>query len=79
MILILWNIAEVEDYSAHMPLAGSSSKAISAACHPLPEDTVDTTEILQYGVVRKNARDEAGHACFTNGEVTRMREGVLYY
>lgn len=65
MILILWNIAKVEDYSAHMPLAGSSSKAISAACHPLPEDTVDTTEILQYGVVRKGARDEAGHACFT--------------
>lgn len=77
MVFMLWTLAFSQEYSPHMPVAGSCSLVISAACHPWPGDAVDTTGLLQYGVV-EGTDGEVGHTCFTNGSVTLMQEGVLY-
>ena len=59
-----------------MPLAGSCSAAISAACHR-PEDDVDAaTKPVMWGVV--SSENGVGHCCFTSFEVSRPVQGELY-
>lgn len=59
-----------------MPLAGSCSAAISAACHR-PEDDVDAaTKPVMWGVVSSDK--SVGHCCFTSFEVSRPVPGELY-
>ncbi|KAF9066200.1 hypothetical protein BDP27DRAFT_1365818 [Rhodocollybia butyracea] len=54
-----------------MPLVGSCSAAISAACHP-PESGSDSSKTLMWGVVSHTADHAdraAGHISFSSGEV----------
>ena len=65
-----------------MPLAGSCSAAISAACH-LPEgNTNASTKALLWSVVDKGAEENTdtaiSHCSFTSFEVTAPVEGQLY-
>ncbi|KAL6709804.1 hypothetical protein ACN47E_000589 [Coniothyrium glycines] len=58
-------------YPVGMPLAGSCSAAISAACHPSFDDLDASLLPLQWGAVThdKNERSETegvGHCCFTS-------------
>jgi hypothetical protein len=60
-----------------MPVAGSCSAAISAACHPVPYDKMAAVEPLQWGVTNEEG-DEKGHCSFSSGKVGAPRKGVLY-
>lgn len=64
-------------YEKGMPLSGSSSAAISAACHP-PEDDIDASLLpVMWGDVN-NEDSAVGHCCFTSFEVLPPVEGNLY-
>jgi hypothetical protein len=68
-------------YKTGMPLAGSSSLAISAACHPeqnsgTGEDALSRQK-LQWGVV-STGTDGVGHCAFSNKEVGRLLDGRVY-
>lgn len=59
-----------------MPLAGSCSAAISAACHR-PEDDLDAPiKPVMWGVV--SSESGVGHCCFTSFEVSPPIPGELY-
>lgn len=61
----------------NMPVAGSCSVAISAACHR-PEDDVDAAvSPVQWGEVQ-GTEDGIGHACFTFQAVTPLVPGRIY-
>jgi hypothetical protein len=62
-----------------MPVAGSCSVAISAACHPESERNGESAALLkvQWGSVSSNVRD-FGHCSFTDGEVSPPEQGRLY-
>ena len=76
-------------YRGGMPLVGSCSAAISAACHQ-PKEDVDVADLpLMWGVVGEDAtnteynRDEVnseapGHCCFTSLPISRPKEGRMY-
>ncbi|KAH0559279.1 hypothetical protein GP486_004203 [Trichoglossum hirsutum] len=60
-------------YPAGIPLAGGCSAAISAACHPLPNENVDAPFLpLQWGVVSQ------GHCSFDAGLVEKPKEGQSF-
>jgi hypothetical protein len=68
-------------YKTGMPLAGSSSLAISAACHPeensgTGEDALSRQK-LQWGVV-STGLDGVGHCAFSSKEVGPLQDGRVY-
>ncbi|KAF9061623.1 hypothetical protein BDP27DRAFT_1485813 [Rhodocollybia butyracea] len=63
-----------------MPLVGSCSKAIAAACHP-PEDGSDPLKPMKWGVVPKSPNSSnpaTGHISFSSGEVSAPVPGRYY-
>jgi hypothetical protein len=62
-------------YKAGIPLAGSCSIAISAACHGRSD--VDTTAPLQWGVTSERGA-EIGHCAFSDHEIDLPIKGALY-
>jgi hypothetical protein len=70
-------------YAPGMPVAGSCSAAISAACHPLPEDTEASVLPVQWGAVvqaRKgvDGKSSVGHCTFSSLPVQQPIRGRLY-
>lgn len=65
-------------YRPGMPLVGSCSAAISAACHRPKEDIDAATLPVLWGAVSGQGEDEVGHCCFTSFEATPPVEGNLY-
>lgn len=61
-----------------MPVAGSCSLAISAACHPPEADTLVAVKPLIWGAVSHEENEKPGHCCLTSFEVEKPREGALY-
>jgi hypothetical protein len=68
-------------YVRGMPLAGSCSLAISAACHPEQGvgmgDSVLSEQELQWGVVSTSS-DGVGHCAFSSAEVGPLVKGRMY-
>jgi hypothetical protein len=69
-------------YKRGMPLAGSCSMAISAACHPRKTDksgseSRDWEQKLQWGVVETNA-EGVGHCAFSTQHVEPLVQGRFY-
>lgn len=66
-------------FKSGMPLAGSCSAAISAACHSINglEKTVVTDEPLQWGVMGATA-EGLPHCGFSSHPVEAPEDGVLY-
>jgi len=70
-------------YRRGMPLAGSNSRAISAACHSLGDGEADqgrgqeALEKLQWGVM-ETGEDGLGHCGFSSNHVTAPVEGEVY-
>ena len=63
-----------------MPLAGSCSLAISAACHRPPEDSDAGLFPVQWGAVSHDTEGEGpGHCCFTSLDVETPIEGQRYH
>ena len=71
-------------YNASMPLVGSCSIAISAACHRPEWDTDAAVKPVIWGVIPPTGIgfepmiEEVGHASFTSGEVLPLEEGKEY-
>lgn len=65
-------------YNPDIPLVGSCSAAISAACHRLPEDSSASLLPLMWGVVNSDANDRISHCTFSSLKVTRPVAGNLY-
>ena len=63
-------------YPAGMPLVGSNSAAISAACHAPKKDADASVLPVRWGAVKTEG--EIGHCCFTSFEVTPPVLGKLY-
>ena len=65
-----------------IPLAGSCSAAISAACHPPSSDVFASRKPIRFGEVEQDGsrqtRKRVGHCTFTSQEVTPPIEGKLY-
>ena len=84
LIIITWFVVMTgfRTFKAGMPLMGSCSGAISAACHP-PEDDRDASELpFKWGVVGHKTLDrtgeEVGHCTFTSFKVKPPVKGKLY-
>jgi hypothetical protein len=67
-------------FPPEMPIVGSCSMAISAACHSAPgEGIIASTEALQWGVVPGMLSAEgAGHCCFSRHKVELPEPGHMY-
>ncbi len=65
-----------------MPIAGSCSAAISAACHPPPEDLNVSSKPVMWGVVAKENIEASAtnieHCSFTSFEVEGPERGNWY-
>lgn len=76
-IVVLFGILNgFRRYKPGIPLVGSCSAAISAACHRPKEDEDAAGKPLMWGVV--STKDGIGHCCFTSFDVTPPVEGELY-
>jgi hypothetical protein len=70
-------------YAAGMPIAGGCSVAISAACHPAPEDVKSSLLPVQWGAMtqgKKGSQGEepVGHCGFSSLPVEYPVSGRLY-
>lgn len=68
IVVMLGVVNGFRRYPAGMPLVGSCSAAISAACHPPKADSDAAVLPLMWGAVPTTK--ETGHCCFTSFEVT---------
>lgn len=76
ILLLLLCLNGCRRYKPGLPLAGSSSAAISAACHR-PETDVDAAVLpVRWGSVRTEG--PVGQCCFTSFESSFPEEGKLY-
>lgn len=68
-------------YEGQMPMAGTNSRAISAACHVLPRDVeAGHLQPLRWGVVHIG-EDGVGHCSFTtvpDEDIMELEAGRLY-
>ncbi|KAK5189871.1 hypothetical protein LTR99_004144 [Exophiala xenobiotica] len=67
-------------YEPSMPLAGSCSAAISAACHPPDWDSDAAMKPVKWGVVPDNltSEDDVGHCSVTSGDAWQLQDGRKY-
>jgi hypothetical protein len=66
-------------YDPSMPLAGSCSVAISAACHRPDWDVDASLKSVKWGVIPGSADEtEIGHCCFTSSDVDHIQDGKQY-
>ena len=63
-------------YKPGVPLVGSCSAAISAACHRPNEDVDAPFKPVMWGAVESG--NPIGHCCFTSFEVTKPVKGQVY-
>ena len=74
MILTLYGLG-LNWYEGSMPLLGSNSLAIAAACHPPADDINAATSKIAYGVLAGGG----DRVSFTSFEVGELQEGVVYH
>lgn len=65
-------------YDAAIPLVGSCSAAISAACHQPKHDQTASVLQVKWGVVEPRVGAGHGHCCLTSLEVTPPVAGESY-
>lgn len=65
-------------YKSGIPLAGSCSAAISAACHAFDKKNNVTTLPLRWGVVEEAEGNRFGHCAFSSGDVSKPQFGGQY-
>ena len=74
--VLIANLYGFRRYKPGVPLVGSCSAAISAACHR-PNDDVDAPfKPVMWGAVESN--NPIGHCCLTSFEVTKPVKGQKY-
>ena len=76
IVVIIGILHGFKRYKPGIPLAGSCSAAISAACHRPNEDVDAAYKPLMWGAVESSG--PIGHCCFTSFEVTKPVKGQKY-
>lgn len=76
LIMLGAAILGLRKYTPEMPLAATSSAAISAASHRADDDQDAAALPLQWGVVSTN--DGIGHCCFSSKLVGHLVPGRMY-
>jgi hypothetical protein len=80
-------VAAICKYPKTIPLGGTNSAVISAACHVRAasggrgsdkQEEEIVLEPLMWGVTSLGSRDTIGHCSFSAEEVTKPRQGYLY-
>ena len=65
-------------FSSPMPVVGSASVAIAAACHR-PKDDVDAAYLpVSWGEVKQSEFDQVGHCTFTSQDTRYLVAGRMY-
>ena len=78
IMLIAFTVVGLRRLDTTMPFAGSSSLAISAACHrPLADHDASLLPV-KWGAVRHETEDGPGHCCLTSFDVEPPIEGQWY-
>ena len=80
MVMVLGGFA-LRKVTPGIPIMGSSSMAISAACHANPQETKPELLPLMYGVIPGRGLDEQGreYVGFSSREVQPLVPGVEYH
>lgn len=80
MVVVLVSLGFIQ-YEGDMPIVGTNSRAISAACHVLPEDVEKGhLEPLRWGVLSYDG-EGVGHCALTarpDHQIDHLKEGQLY-
>ena len=71
LVLVEWKVP------GGMPVVASNSKAISAACHPLPRRYGEALQRLKYRVIAER-EDGSARVGFSCTEVKPLRDGQVY-
>ena len=64
-------------YAPGIPIVSSNSRAISAACHPLPGHYSESMQRVQYGVLAEYGEGK-GHVGFSGRDVSPLVDGHVY-
>jgi hypothetical protein len=75
-IVLFGILTGLRKYKEGMPLVGSCSAAISAACHRLRNDPDASTLPVLWGAVEQTG--DVGHCCFSSLDVSPPVEGKIY-
>ncbi len=68
--LVILNLNAIfRRYDPGIPLVGSCSAAISAACHPPPADCNAAWKCVQWGVISKEGEETRGDGSLTSFKV----------
>jgi hypothetical protein len=65
-------------FNARIPLVGSCTAAISAACHRPADDPSASLLPIQWGCVDANSGNNIGHCSLSSFEVTAPNDGHFY-
>lgn len=65
-------------YNASIPLVGSCSAAISAACHRPSDDSSASQLPLKWGCINTDSGNNIGHCSLSSFEVTAPEDGLFY-
>lgn len=85
LVVALLLIGYFRRYPAGIPIGGTCSAVVSAACHTryqedrkleMHEDMVNRP--VMWGVTIKGDSETVGHCCFSSGKVEPPRHGFLY-
>jgi hypothetical protein len=76
VVLIIGVVLGFRKFKGGIPLVGSCSAAISAACHPLPNETDVALKEVMWGVV--SIGKGVGHCALSGNYVSPPISGRLY-
>ena len=76
IVILLGVLNGLRKYPAGMPLAGSCSAAISAACHRSSVDSDAALLPIMWGALER--QNTVGHCCFSSLDVSIPIEGEIY-
>lgn len=77
MVLVIIAIG-FRKFASLMPVAGSCSAAISAACHPPPDDTNAAYSTVSWGAIEQGQYHLVGHCTFTSHKVCAVTSEHVY-
>ena len=78
IVIVIGILNGFRKYRPGMPLVGSCSAAISAACHRPKEDIDAATLPVLWGAVNGREEGAVGHCCFTSFEASPPVKGESY-
>lgn len=77
MVAVVLGVAVFGRYAVGMPVGGTNSAVVSAACHVRREEE-RADGAFMWGATVPGGKEVVGHCSFSCGEVGRLRVGGLY-